>query len=61
MNFGDIAILLLVGAGLAGAVAFICKNGGFSGSCGGDCAHCAARCRKAPRPGEGDGDSSPAP
>ena len=30
MGFGDILILGLVLAGIAGAVAFICKNGGFS-------------------------------
>ena len=51
MGFGDILILGLVLAGIVGAVAFICKNGGFSGSCGGDCAHCASRCGKKQQPG----------
>ena len=53
MGFGDILILGLVLAGIAGAVAFICKNGGFSGSCGGACAHCASRCGKEQQPGPG--------
>lgn len=47
MNAGDLIILLLVAAAMAAAVAFICKNGGFAGSCGGDCAHCASACKKA--------------
>ena len=49
MGIGDLLILVLVGVGIVAAVVFICKNGGFSGSCGGDCAHCASRCSDARR------------
>ena len=44
MGLGDILILAAVAAALIGALAFILKNGGFAGGCGGDCAHCASRC-----------------
>ena len=47
MGLGDILILAAVAAALVGALAFIFKNGGFSGGCGGDCAHCASRCSRA--------------
>ena len=40
MGLGDILILAAVAAALIGALAFILKNGGFAGGCGGDCAHC---------------------
>ena len=43
MGLGDILILAAVAAALIGALAFILKNGGFAGGCGGDCAHCASR------------------
>ena len=47
MGLGDILILAAVAAALIGALAFILKNGGFAGGCGGDCAHCASRCSHA--------------
>ena len=47
MGLGDILILAAVAAALVGALVFIFKNGGFSGGCGGDCAHSASRCSKA--------------
>ena len=47
MGLGDILILAAVAAALIGALAFIFKNGGFAGGCGGDCAHCASRCSHA--------------
>ena len=53
MGFGDILILGLVLAGIAGAVAFICKSGGFDGNSRRDCAHCASRCGKEQQPGPG--------
>lgn len=50
MGLGDLVILALVAAGLIGAIWFICKNGGFAGSCGGDCAHCMSECEKKKNP-----------
>lgn len=48
MNPQSILIVLLLVAGLAGAVWFIFQNGGWNseGSCHGDCASCHSRCQE---------------
>ncbi len=44
MDFPTILVLVIVIVCFVGAIAFICKNGGFGGECNGDCASCTARC-----------------
>ena len=44
MNWQTWLVLALVAGGLAAALVFICKNRGFGGGCGGDCAHCGQAC-----------------
>lgn len=45
MDFPTLIVLAIVGVCFVGAIAFICKNGGFGGECSGDCSSCTARCQ----------------
>ena len=54
MNLPTILVLAAVGVCFVAALVFICKNGGFAGSCNGDCSHCSARCESAKKPANED-------
>ena len=44
MTIQSIIVLVIVFVLLALAIMFICQNGGWQGSCGGNCASCHNKC-----------------
>ena len=46
-DMASVIVVVIIFVLLALAILFICQNGGWQGSCGGNCAGCHSKCAEA--------------